>query len=295
MDVSIIIVSWNTSVLLGQCLRSIFDNPPPGSFDVVVIDNASKDGSAKMVRENYPQTTLIENEANVGFSRANNQGIRISQGRYIILLNSDTLVHPESLRILLEFLDSHPDAGIAGAHLQNPDGTDQHYPTSFPTLPNQTSVLCYLPGRQQFNVGMSNQSQVCEVERVQGAFLAIRREVIEQIGMMEESLFLYAEEDDLCQRARMAGWKVFFLPQVLITHYGGASTEQVSVKSLQHLYRSKLWFIRKYHGKAQARLLKLVLAIGCLIRGAAGIVNPMSASARRARNYMQLLRVLHTL
>jgi GT2 family glycosyltransferase len=294
MDLSIIIVSWNTRELLSQCLQSIYAYPPQYQYDITVVDNASTDGSQKMVQDKYPQVHLLSNADNVGFSRANNQGIRQSQGRIILLLNSDTRVHPGALQELVTYLNQHMEVGIAGARLLNVDDSIQYYPTNCPNLANQTAMLFYLPGRREFSRGLSGSMQPCEVERVQGAFLAIRREVTTQIGLMEESLFLYAEEDDLCQRARTAGWQVAILPQVVITHHGGASTEQTSASSLQHLYRSKIWFIRKYHGAAQAILLKIVLAISCLIRGVAGVFNPSTTSRRRAQHYLHLLKALHT-
>jgi GT2 family glycosyltransferase len=292
MDLSIVIVNWNTRVLLNQCLRSIATNPPECQYEILVVDNASSDDSSRMVQCDFPHVNLLVNGANVGFSRANNQGIRESRGRIVLLLNSDTLVHPGALQRLVDHLDRQPEVGIAGARLMNSDGTIQYYPTACPTLANQIANLCYLPGRYEFGVGATTSSQYCEVERVQGAFLGIKRAVLDQIGLMEESLFLYTEEDDLCKRARLAGWKVHFLPQVHVTHYGGASTEQVSASSLQHLYRSKLWFIRKYQKPTDATILKIVLFASCLIRGVFGIALGSPAMRTRSRNYFKLLRVL---
>ncbi len=266
MDLSIVIVNWNTRDLLTQCLDSIYGNPPQRSFQVWVIDNNSSDASSAMVRERFPRANLIANDTNVGFARANNQGIRQSTGQLVLLLNSDTRVHPGALDRLVDYMEDHPKVGVAGVRLLNLDGSIQYYPTSLPRLSNQLAMLWYLPGRREFLTGRTGQHEPCEVDRVKGACLAVRHEVLDQIGLMDEGLFLYAEEDDICQRARQAGWKIVFLPSVLVTHYGGASTEQMSEQALIHLYRGKLWFVRKYRGRLEAGLLKLVIGASYLAR-----------------------------
>jgi N-acetylglucosaminyl-diphospho-decaprenol L-rhamnosyltransferase len=295
MDLSIIIVNWNTRELLGACLDSIYHYPPDAAFEVFVIDNASSDDSPGMVRERFPQVHLIENRDNLGFARANNQGIRQSSGEYVLLLNSDTCVHPASLQKLLCHMRECPEVGLAGVRLLNTDGSLQTYSTDFPTLINQTALLWRLPGHQRFVIGRTRSDSACTVERVKGACLAIRRAALTAAGLMDESLFLYAEEDDLCFRLRRAGWQVTFIPDVVITHYGGASTEQIAGRALVYLYRGKLWFIEHHHGVGQARAFVAVLAVSCMARILAGtwaVWTGDLAAQIRGRAYLNLLRCL---
>lgn len=292
MDLSIIIVSWNTRDLLAQCLDSVYAHPPDCEFEVWVVDNASSDESGQMVRKRFPQVQLITNQLNIGFACASNQGFLRSKGKYLLLLNSDTQIQAGALGNMVAYLDTHMETGCVGVRLLNLDGTIQYYPTDLPNLTNQTVMLCHLPGRDKFLIGATDSSVPCQVQRVKGACLGIRREVIDRVGPMEESLFLYAEEDDLCQRIGSAGWKVVFLPDVVVMHGGGASTEQLGEEALLHLYRSKLWFIGKYHGRTQARLLKLVLALSYFIRSVVGILDQSANSRTRVRAYRHLLGAL---
>lgn len=194
--ISIVIVNYNTKRFLAKCLRSIYSNPPKVSFEVIVVDNNSADQSKKMVKEEFPQVVLLENSRNIGFSAANNQAIKMCCGKYILLLNPDTIVLPRSLDILFEFMDEHHEVAVAGPKLLNPDGTCQPSCRSFPTLFNfftESSFLYKLFPKSKifgkFSLDHFNYDRVQQVDMVKGACMIIRGEVLDQVGLMDENFF----------------------------------------------------------------------------------------------------------
>ena len=191
IDLSISIVSWNVKDLLEACLKSIYDTTDGISFEVFVSDNGSTDGTIKMIKENFPQVKLIENGANIGFTKANNKVIRKAQGRYVILLNSDTVVTPGSLATLVKFMDGHPEAGAVGPKLEYPDGSPQPSCRSFPTLETEFYRIFFLdqlfPQSKRFGKYMMsfwNHNDLREVDQPMGAALLVRKSVIDQIGIV---------------------------------------------------------------------------------------------------------------
>lgn len=269
MDLSIIIVNWNTRELLAQCLSSVYAYPPISSFEVWVVDNASKDNSIEMIKGRFPQVRLIENQANVGFARANNQAIRESTGKYVLLLNPDTEVRSGALDALVRFMGEQFQAGAAGALLLNPDESLQTSCYPAPTLSRELWRLFHLDvlipyGRYHMAGWDINQPR--EVDVVQGAALILRRTALDQIGLMDDTYFMYSEEVDLCYRLQKSGWSLFWIPQSKVVHYGGQSTQQVAAEMFLCLYQSKLIFIRKHHGWLAAQLYKLILLAATLAR-----------------------------
>jgi hypothetical protein len=256
LDLSIIIISWNTRQLLANCLTSILQHRGTLALEIIVVDNASHDGSATLVADAFPDVRLKINASNVGFAPANNQAIREAQGRYILLLNSDTVVHPEALALLVRYMDANPRAGIAGACLLNADGSLQPSWAQFP------SVASELLG-ENFRVRQPLPSAAgltaYAVDWVGGACLLIRRAAIEQVGLMDESFFMYSEETDWCFRVKRAGWLNVYLPQARVTHFGGASSRQNNIPMFVELNRSKLLFFRKHYGRLGAESLRRVL------------------------------------
>ena len=239
MKLSIIIVSWNTVDLLAQCLESIYAYPPDGEFEVLVVDNASTDNSVQLVGEQFPQVKLFENKVNVGFAGANNQAIQQSLGSYVLLLNPDTEVKASALEDLLQFMDRHPQAGAVGARILNPDETLQTscYPT--PTLLREFWRLFHLDvfwPYGSYHMADWNLQKSREVDILLGACLLLRRTVLDQIGLMDESYFIYSEEVDLCYRVQQAGWHLYWVPQAQVIHYGGQSTQQVAAEMFMRLY-----------------------------------------------------------
>jgi|MudIll2142460700_1097286.scaffolds.fasta_scaffold106072_2 hypothetical protein len=269
MDLSLIVVSWNTRELTRQCLKSIFSLPASLDREVFVVDNASTDGSSQMVRENFPEVNLLDNAQNAGFAAANNQAIGLSTGRYVLLLNSDTVVKPGALDRLVEFMDAHSQAGAAGARLLNPDGSLQYSCSPAPTLEHEVRRMFHLPGvRPDGYYEMKNwDSQTpIRVDVLLGACLLLRRHALEQVGLMDEGYFMYSEEVDLCHRIQVAGWQLYWVPQATVVHYGGQSTQQASEEMFLHLYESKLRYFRKHHGRTTVVIYKMILTGASLIR-----------------------------
>ena len=297
MDLSIIIVNWNTMELLARCLASVYETAESLQFEVFVVDNGSTDGSAAMVRERFPQAHLIANSKNMGFARANNQAIRLSGGRYVLLLNSDTEVCPDALESLVAFIDTHPEAGATGARLLNADGTLQ--PSCHPTLTPwrefwRLLFLERIQRRATYDMAHWDLRTPREVEVIKGACLMLRREGLDQVGLMDERYFMYTEEMDLCYRLRRAGWRLYWVPEARVVHYEEGSTRQVAEPMYIQLYRSKVQFYRKSGGEGQARLFKALLGLAYLPRFFLAMVSsPLApAMAARARTYRRLLAEL---
>jgi len=266
---SIIIVNWNTRNLLAQCLQSLYANPPDGEFEVWVVDNASTDGSVQMVREQFPQVRLIENSENAGFAWANNQAIRRSSGRHLLLLNPDTEIWPGAPETLVRFMEEYPQAGAAGARLLNPDGTLQESCHPFPTLGREVWRLFHLDAlwpRARYEMTRWDLETPRPVDAVQGACVMLRREALEQVGLLDEDYFMYTEEVDLCYRLRRGGWRIYWAPQATVVHYGGQSTQQMPAEMFLRLYESKLFYFRKHHGRQAARAYKLILLAAAVAR-----------------------------
>ena len=269
VDLSIIIVNWNTRDFLAQCLDSIYQSKNEAVIELIVVDNASSDGSPDLVHERFPQVRLIQNQTNVGFARANNQGILQSLGRYILLLNSDTLVRPGALQCLLEFMDNNYEAGAASARLLNADGSLQYSCSPAPTLTSEFLRMFHLPGIRPdgyYSMDQWNLYQPRSVDILLGACMLIRREALDQVGLLDEQYFMYSEEVDLCSRLQSAGWKLYWIPTAEVVHFGGQSTRQVSADMFMRLYESKVRYIRKNYGRIHALAYKLLLMISSLVR-----------------------------
>lgn len=265
MDLSISIVNWNTRDLLDQCLASVYETAYGIEFEVIVVDNASGDGSADMVESRYPDVKLVANRNNIGFSAANNQAYRESRGRFFLLLNPDTICLPNTLQRLVSFLDSNPRAGAVGPLVLNADKTLQPSWARFPTL------WAEVRGTLVRKIGDDGVSPITadEVRRlgpfradwIGGCCFMIRRSAVEQIGLMDESLFMYCEETDWCKRLAQGGWEVWLEPASEIIHLGGQSSRQISARANAQLRKSKVTYFRKHHGVLQALLLQFALAL----------------------------------
>lgn len=314
VDLSIIIVNWNTRELLLGCLRSIancelritnyrtlatpiYQSTHLPITEIFVVDNASSDGSAAMVREQFPWVRLIENTNNVGFARANNQGIASATGRYVLLLNPDTEVHPSGLAALVAFMDAHPGAGACGARLLNGDGTLQ--PACHPMLTPgrefwRLLFLDRLWPRATYPMGRWDTVTPRRVEVIKGACLLLRRDALDQVGMLDDSYFMYTEEVDLCYRLAQAGWELWYVPEAAVIHFGEGSSRQAREAMYLQLYRSKVQFFRKFGGARRAWLAKALLATAYAPRWlAATLGSPFSAGLRRqARLFRRFLAEL---
>ncbi|OQY20272.1 MAG: hypothetical protein B6I35_10690 [Anaerolineaceae bacterium 4572_32.2] len=264
-DLSIIIVNWNVRELLQSCLRSI---RPSDEFDLetIVVDNASADGSVEMVRQEFPQVTLIANADNPGFTGGNNQGIAASRGRYILLLNPDTEVLDDALARMVAYMDAHPDVGVLGPMLLNSDGSVQSSRRRFPTPATafvESTILqsCFPRHRllRDYYVLDKPDETIAKVDWVTGACILIRREALDQVGLLDDGFFMYSEELDWCRRARDVGWKIIYYPEARVLHYGGQSSEQVKAFQIIRFNQSKIRYFRKHHGRLVAALLRAFL------------------------------------
>jgi hypothetical protein len=273
VDVSIIIVNWNTKDKLNDCLNSIYRQAPKLTYEVIVVDNASDDGSAEMVKREFPEAILLQNDENRGFAAANNVGMAVAQGRYILLLNSDTIVLDNAIGQVVSFADLHPESAVVGCKVLNPDGTLQWTCFMFPSLLNMLLSSTYLYklfprskffGREQMTWWDRNDAR--EVDVVTGCFMLVRREAIEQIGLLDERFFMYGEETDWCYRFRQAGWKVIFTPAVEIIHLGGESSKQIRAKMLVQLRLSILHFISKHYGWLSHKIASLLVVLFFAVR-----------------------------
>lgn len=261
IDLSIIVVNWNTRDLLTQCLQSVYDTTSNLDLEVVVVDNASTDGSQAMVRQQFPHIHLIANRENVGFARANNQAMRVSKGRYALLLNSDALLLANAVQVVISLAEANPQAGIIGAQLLNPDGSFQASHTPFPNLWQEFLILSdagrMLYGHWYPSRGPQEDKGPQMVDYVEGACMLVRREAFEDVGGLDEGYFMYAEEVDWCYAMREKGWQVWYQPAAQVIHLGGGSSQSRRTQREADLYRSRVRFFRKHYGDRAAWLLKL--------------------------------------
>ena len=268
-DLSIIIVNWNTCDLLQQCLSSLFERTHQATYEVFVVDNGSSDGSIDMVSQHFPTVLLIQNQENFGFAKANNQALRLFSGRYALLLNSDTVITDHALTDMVAFMDTHPSAGIAGTRLLNPDGSRQYSCDDFPRKPlimvRDKLRDTLFPGnqanwehreeRRDFNSNFA-------IDYVIGAVLLIRRETLNQIGLLDEQFFMYTEDIDWCYRAALTGWQTYYLGTISIYHHNRGSSEKTLTLSsnLEKLRNDSLQkFYQKHYGTLSALIMHTVL------------------------------------
>lgn len=273
MDVSVIIVNWNTLGLLRDCLESAYEQAGHVDLEVIVVDNASADGSVEMVKNDFKSVKLIENVENRGFAAANNQGIAVAKGRYVLLLNSDTVVLDNAIARAVNFADAHPRAAVTGCRVLNPDGTLQPTCFMFPSILNMLLSSTYLyklfPSSRFFGrerMTWWDRNDVREVDVVTGCFMLVRREAIDEVGKMDEQFFMYAEETDWCYRFKENDWEVVFTPDAQIIHLGGQSTAKRPVAMIVQLRLSILRFIRKHRGRFARLVAGLLTAIFFIVR-----------------------------
>ncbi len=265
MKLSIIIVSWNVKRYLVDCLNSLQQYPPSHKYEIIVVDNNSIDGTSDLVKEKFPYINFIKNKQNLGFAAANNRGIKVAKGLYIFLLNPDTIVHKGAVDRLIGFMDDNPDVGACGPKLLNADGTTQGSVRQFPTfraaLYRHTIFSLVGLFRGQYRKWLMKDfayDTQRDVDQLMGSALMIRMSVIEQVGRMDESFFMYYEEVDLCYRIKQAGWRVVFMPEAAITHLAGRSAAQTPVAKRIMMLTSLLTFFRKRYGRFRTGLFAVI-------------------------------------
>jgi len=264
IDLSIVIVNWNVRELLRRCLASIFVADLP-RMEVIVVDNASSDGSSEMLRAEFPQVMLLANAHNRGFPAGNNQAFAVARGRYVMTLNPDTELIGQALTGMLAYLDAHPQVGALGPQLLNPDGSIQSSRRRFPTLSTALFESTWLQGLaphgvlQRYYMEDIAPNVMQEVDWLVGACILVRREVLQTVGGFDEAFFMYSEELDWCKRIQSAGWKIVYLPEAKVIHHTGRSSEQAVAARHIHFQTSKVRYFRKHHGRWAAGVLRLLL------------------------------------
>ena len=261
---SVVIVSWNVKDKLRACLDSVFTQTGLGALEVFVVDNASGDHSAQMAAKEFPQVKLIANIENRGFAAACNQAIRRSSGSKILLLNPDCSLAPTALAALDLFIAGHPKAGVVGGKLLGMDGKPQSSVRRFPSLSSQAVILTKIHHLYPNSVGVNkylasdhDYDKSSTVDQVMGAFFAIPRQIIAEVGLLDERFFLWFEEVDYCKRVKQAGYEVYYTPFAVAVHVGGASFKQLSSSEKQKIWNKSLGvYMRKHHGLLASLALK---------------------------------------
>ena len=285
----VVIVSYRCEQLLRECLRSLFENPPAGELTVRVVDNASGDGTAEMVRREFPRVELTENRTNVGFGRANNPALAHGRAPYALVLNPDTRLTPGALDALIAVIESHPEVAIAGPRLEREDGSFDHasrraFPTPLSALGHFTGL-----GRRQGASGALAAYRAPEVESgpvdaVNGAFMLIRREALEREGGFDTRYWMYMEDLDLCYRYAEAGWTTWFEPSVTVVHTkAGTSGEHRSLRLNRAFHYGMFRFYRDHYAPGRGPLLNLAVYAGIAVKFAVAVASSALARLSGAR------------
>jgi N-acetylglucosaminyl-diphospho-decaprenol L-rhamnosyltransferase len=303
LDLAVVIVNYNTCEYLRECLRSLYASEGPVIFAVAVVDNASADGSAAMVRSEFPQASLVESSINGGYAYANNLGLRHfgfgvsavgdKEGqvdnlpydgdqvpRYALMLNPDTVLPPKALADMMAFMDTHPEAGVAGPRLVRQDGSldlacRRSFPSPAVSFYRMTGLSRLFPRSRRFgryNLTYLNPDEVEEVDSVVGAFMLIRREAIAQAGLLDERFFMYGEDLDLCYRIKQQGWKVLYNPAATVLHVKGAASKQCSYSSIIAFYQAMYLFHNKHYKRHTFFLINWFIVLGIVLMGGLALV-----------------------
>ncbi|MEE4298337.1 MAG: glycosyltransferase family 2 protein [Pseudomonadales bacterium] len=300
MDLSIVIVNWNTRELLAACLASVFSNLGLLEAEVLVVDNASGDGSADMVAQRFPGVRLVRNVDNRGFAAANNQAFRLARGRHLLLLNSDTLVHGEVLAASVRYLDARPEVGAMGCRVENADGSTQFTCSEFPSFAN---LLLQTLGLNRCTQGPAllrryqmldwDRDDERDVEVISGCYLMVRAEVIEAVGALDEAFFCYGEETDWCRRIAAAGWALRFAPVGRITHFGSGTTRSLNHRRDLMLTEGTVRLHRKHRGLIGGLVVWSLLLTFNVSRAGLWTLGQLAGRADcrdRARHFRAVLR-----
>ena len=271
---SIVIVNFNAGKLLKECIDSIYRETMTIPFDIWVVDNDSRDDSIAMIKEYLPRVNLIQNQTNIGFARANNIAISRTKSDYVLLLNPDTIILDAAIEKMVGFMDSHPQAGIAGCKVLNEDGTLQlasrrSIPTPGVAFFRLTGLSRLFPNSSlmaKYNLTYLDPDKPNEVDAVSGAFLMSRRKVIDNIGLLDEDFFMYGEELDWCIRAKNAGWKVIYYPAAKIIHYKGQCSKTNSKKAAYEFYRTMYLFHKKHFSDKHNPLFNFIVYAGIFLK-----------------------------
>ncbi|XOV67906.1 MAG: glycosyltransferase family 2 protein [Fluviicola sp.] len=278
-QLTVIVVNYNVEYFLDQCLQSVKKASKGLEIEIIVVDNASKDGSVEMLQEKHSDLQLILNEDNVGFSKANNQGIAIAQGKYVLLLNPDTVVEENSFQKVIEYMDAHPEAGGLGVHMI--DGRGNFLPESKRGLPNPMVAFYKIFGLSrifprskrfgQYHLGHLSEFETAEIDILSGAFMLMRKEALDKVGALDEAFFMYGEDIDLSYRIQKGGYKNIYFPRTTIIHYKGESTKKSSVNYVFVFYRAMVIFAKKHFSGNNAWLFSFLINMAIYFRASLAI------------------------
>lgn len=274
MDLSIVIVNYNTKDLLKQTIESVINNTKGIEYEIWVVDNSSKDGSVEMVQEEFKDVKLIASKENLGFPKGNNVAIKKATGRYILLLNSDTKVIGDNLQHCVSYMDQHEEIGALGCKVELPDGTLDHackrgFPTPEASLYYFLKLNKIMKNKRKYGAYTASylgEDEIGEVDALMGAFMMIPRTVIDKIGMLDEEFFMYGEDIDWCYRIKEAGYKIMYYPKEKIIHYKGSSSKKKKAKTTYEFHRAMILFYRKHYNDKYNIFVKILVYIGVALR-----------------------------
>ncbi len=306
-DISLILVSFNTRDVLRESLQSVERERADLRLEIFVVDNNSQDGSVEMVEAEFPHVRVLRSPVNLGFGAANNLAWELAQGRYVVLLNSDAFLHPNSLKLSVQNMDEHQDVGLAGGRLVGRDFSLQPSARMFPSIFSDLIVLSGLAHKFRksrffgyFDRTWADPLVPAEVDWVPGAFSIIRPKALQEVGFFDPDFFLYSEEVDLCRRIQAAGYKIMYWPEIVVTHIGGESSRQIKTLEISSAgaqltrwrMRSALLYYRKHHGwhAWMAKILEIALYRLTFIRN---ILSSDPVRKERARNSRNLVHLMH--
>ncbi|MEX2207541.1 MAG: glycosyltransferase family 2 protein [Myxococcota bacterium] len=285
VDLSIVIVAWNVRDLVLDCLASISAAKLGMSYEVILVDNGSLDFTVEAASRQFPDTRILALPKNIGFGAGNNRGLEVMRGRHAVLLNSDTIVLPGGLEVCVRYLDEHPETGVVGPQLLNPDRTKQNCIHNSPNLVSELfgqSLLRRL-FKRRYPSKLVDYDGPVEVEAVLGACLFVRREVVEQVGMIDEGYFFFLEETDWCHRIRARGFRIAHLPDAYVIHlYGESTKKKTPLRTRIEFYRSRYLFFRKNRSRSAYVVLRGIVMAKVLAGAVFG--------GRRADEYRKILR-----
>lgn len=304
IKLSVIIVNYNVEYFLEQCLNSCIKAMKDVSCELFVVDNNSIDGSLDMVRTKFPNVQLIANKDNVGFSKANNQAMRIAKGEYVLLLNPDTVVEEDTFKKVVDFMDKTPEAGGLGVRML--DGKGKFLPESKRGLPTPAVAFYKIFGISKlfpksttfgrYHLGYLSEFETNEIEILSGAFMLMRKEALDKVGLLDEAFFMYGEDIDLSYRIILGGYKNYYFPETRIIHYKGESTKKSSVNYVFVFYRAMIIFARKHFSQKNAKLFSFLINLAIYFRAGIAIINRfVKKSFLPAVDFIVLLTALYFL
>ena len=280
MDLSVIIVSYNVKYFLEQCLVSVLKASEGIDSEIFVVDNNSTDESCSMVKNEFPEINLIENHTNRGFSAANNQAIKIAEGKFVLILNPDTIVEEDTFHKCIEFMENHPDAGAVGVRMIN--GKGRFLPESKRGIPypgtaffKMTGLSFLFPKSKLFNkyhLGYLDEMETNKADVISGAFMFLRKEALLNTGLLDEDYFMYGEDIDYSYRLLIAGYSNYYFPGTTITHFKGQSTSKTDIKVTLTFYNAMLIFVHKHLKDGNSKILVLLIKVAIFFRASLSVI-----------------------